>query len=139
VLGSGLNADGAPEGITIADSPDFDWTHGGISGWLSTDTLTVDGNLANRGAGATSEMLLWFDEGVDDLTCGASINNVFYNGSAGGTYTTRSAGEWLHGFCSWDGNDLTNYVNGVSNYSVSTPSGSLDNDNVSAGIAREPA
>ena len=52
-LGNGLKTDGEPEGVTIADSTDFDWTNGSISGWLQTDTLTTDGTLGVRGTGGS--------------------------------------------------------------------------------------
>ena len=135
-LGNAVDVD-LDENAAVADNGTYDWTVGGISGWVRTDTLTSDGLMASRGDAGTADMIVWFDEVVDDFVCGASINNSFANGSSGGSYTTRSTGEWVHVLCNWDGTTLVNYTNGTSNFSSSAPSGNLDRNANEASIGEE--
>lgn len=136
-LGKAANFDGSPERITIPDATDFDWNSSlTLSAWALTDTWSTDGTISAKNGGSTSEPLLWADEGVDDFTFALKLSSGFVNTSVGGSYTSRSTGQWYHTVGTYDGSSVKMYVNGVANYSASH-SGTVTRTSSGVGIGGE--
>lgn len=133
--GKGLVFGGASnERVQISDDTGFDWGSAlCVTAWGQTASLAADGTIFSKNGGGTSEPLLWFDAGTNDFTVACHIGS-FYNGSSGGSYTTRSINTWYYMAGKYDGSALQMRINKTNNYNNSAPSGTVTGTTAALGI-----
>ncbi|MCR9237715.1 MAG: cadherin-like domain-containing protein, partial [Alphaproteobacteria bacterium] len=104
--------DGKDEFVQIDNDSSFQSSTGSVQLWFNADSTSGTNMLLNKDGGRSGELKLYIEDGVLVGSLGSEIST----GSRGGADVVKttgiSEGEWNHVTLTWDGEDLSLYLNG---------------------------
>ncbi|MGJ8534856.1 MAG: cadherin-like domain-containing protein, partial [Alphaproteobacteria bacterium] len=104
--------DGKDEFVQIGNDSSFQSSTGSVQLWFNADSTSGTNMLLNKDGGRSGELKLYIEDGVLVGSLGSEIST----GSRGGADVVKatgvSEGEWNHVTLTWDGENLSLYLNG---------------------------
>lgn len=113
IVGTGIRLDGVDDHIEVPAVPIGAAGGFTVSSWLRADTFGGDAAIVDAGTGATSTVSLWLEP--VSATVAAVRATIDIDGTpVDATGDLVATGAWHHVAASWDGTELTVWVDGAA-------------------------